>query len=202
MRTAIAVLVVLSITLLILSGCGPKPQSATSSAPPMPVKAAPPAPAAPAGPAAEISVGERIFTTGIGADGKHVAFDKGSTMFKSKPGGCAPCHGEDGKGKKLPDGKQFPAIRFTDLCEAKDGKPAMYKADGLANPIIKGLDEKGEALGDNMPRWKLTDAELKALVGYLQELDTKAPVAAASETKALPTKAPAAGTPAFPAAKK
>ena len=184
MKTALAISAVLCVTLFVLSGCAPKPQP---PAPPAPAKTAPSAPAAPS---AAASLGESIFTTGIGADGKHVAFDKGSTMFKSKPGGCAPCHGADGMGKKTPQGKEFPPIHYSALRAPRDGKPATYKDDAaLANPITKGLDEKGEALSDDMPRWKFTDAELAAVVQYLKDLDTKAP--AAAETKALPTKAPA-----------
>ena len=69
MRTTLAAFGALCLTLLVLSGCGPKPQ--------------PPAPAALA---ADASLGESIFTTGIGASGQHVPFEKGSTMFKAKPG--------------------------------------------------------------------------------------------------------------------
>jgi cytochrome c553 len=191
MRTAVALLGTACLTLLvILSGCSPKSDSKSLKSPAEMKTAGPPSSAAPA--AADASLGELIFTTGIGVSGQHIACEKGSTMFKSKPGGCANCHGKDGKGKKTPQGKEFPPICFSDLCQPKGGKPAMYKEDALATPIVKGLDEEGKPLKDDMPRWKLTDAELAALVAYLKELDTKAPAAAAPETKAPDTKAPAA----------
>ena len=59
----------------------------------------------------------------------------------------------------------------------------MYEEKALATPIVKGLNEEGKPLSDGMPRWKLTDAELTALVQYLKELDTKAPAATPDAAK-------------------
>jgi mono/diheme cytochrome c family protein len=175
MRASFSLLLVACLVLAVVCGCAPKPQPTVPTGPANAMKAGQPAPPAPA---KEASLGEKIFTTGIGASGEHVPFEKGSTMFRAKPGGCAACHGEDGNGKKTPEGKVFPPICYSDLCEPKAGKPAMYEEKALANPIMKGLDEEGKPLSDDMPRWKLTDAELTALVAYLKTLRAAPPASA------------------------
>ena len=87
-------------------------------------------------------------------------------MFKSKPGGCANCHGADAKGKEA-GGHTIPDIRASAILEAQDSRPPMYTLDTFKRAVTQGLDEEGKPLDDGMPRWKLTDQEFQALAAYL-----------------------------------
>jgi mono/diheme cytochrome c family protein len=139
---------------------------------------APPTPSAPATAAAPSSanLGKQIFTTGIGSSGKHVPYTQGMDMGPSGIGGCADCHGADGKGM---DSMKSPAIIYNALRKPLGKKPPMYASDdALKQPIEKGLDEDGKPVSSDMPRWQLSDQEFQAVVAYLKTLDTAPPASA------------------------
>ena len=178
-----------------LVGCGQKKEAAAPAATPAPeAPPAPPSTTSPTPPATVktgLELGKQIFTTGVGSMGKHIDFEKGSAQFRTDPGGCAACHGENGLGKEGPHGKT-PDIRGSALLEPRNGKPAVYTLQTLERAITQGIDETGKPLEAGMPRWKMTDDEFNAVVDYLKSLDkTGAPKAAkpapAAKSKPTPT---------------
>jgi mono/diheme cytochrome c family protein len=151
----------LLLALLSVLGCGQKPPPTTET------PSTPGAKTALTG----VALGEQIFKTGVGASGQHIPFTKGSPMFASKPKGCAGCHGDEGLGKKL--GKiTCPCIRYSALCMPLNGRPAMYSDKTVRKAVITGVNEDGNPLDPTMPRWKMTDGELTALLAYLKTLDS------------------------------
>ena len=159
----------LLLALLSVLGCSQKPPAATGT---------PPTPAAKAA-LTGVALGEQIYKTGVGASGAHIPFTKGSPMFASKPAGCSACHGEDGLGKQL--GKiTCPCIRFSALCLPVNGRPPMYTDKTVRKAVIGGVNEDGNPLDPMMPRWKMTDQEMTALLDYLKTLDSLPGTPAAS----------------------
>lgn len=161
---ALALMVVLG-----LSGC-PRQQAATPppSSPPTaqsPAAATPPAPPAKIAHPTGLALGQQIYATGLNASGLHVPFTAGSARFKKNPGGCAGCHGPEGRGHE----GFAPATTYSAL---RSGAKPLYPSDAAVLKAIRsGEDEEGEALSAAMPRWKLTDAEGSALLEQLKALD-------------------------------
>jgi hypothetical protein len=117
------------------------------------------------------SLGERLFLSGTDETGYSLQAELDVSGFPmqtmmSRRIACANCHGVDAKGDFLfPDGTTKSAdIRWsTLLSEGFDS--AVFKT-----AVTLGKDEKGAALSAWMPRWTMTDAQLKALEEYLKTL--------------------------------
>ena len=195
MKISLTVLCIIGLVAAVMvGGCGHKTAPVPAVAPQMPpvvppTTVTPPVPAPTAAPVSAASakaLGKTIFTTGNGAAGAHIEFEKGGTQFKAKPGGCATCHGADGKGKKA--GKvTVPDIRASTLIAKHGTKAPKYTWATLKKAVEEGVGANGKPLSDVMPRWKMTDEEFGALT---------AAMAAASKPAAKPaakaaTKAPA-----------
>lgn len=119
------------------------------------------------------SVGERIWWAGVGAGGpvpREPAF--GPAMM----GGCAVCHGEDGRGSRfVMMGREFdaPDIRPSRLMQPheEDGRTAeAWTEDDIARAVREGVEPNGERLEDTMPRWDISDADLEALLTHMRGL--------------------------------
>lgn len=117
------------------------------------------------------SPGERLYLSGTDETGYalqaelDVSGNAIQTMM-SRRIACANCHGEDAKGDFLfPDGTTKSAdIRWVTL-ESEGFDSAKFKA-----AVTLGKDEKGASLSGWMPRWIMTDAQLKELEAYLKTL--------------------------------
>ena len=82
----------------------------------------------------------------------------GAALYKSK---CAACHGPDGTGN-VPTGK---ALGVTDLTSADVQKQTDAQ---LTDSIANGKGKKMPAY-----KGKITDDQIKGLVGYIRELGKK-----------------------------
>lgn len=123
------------------------------------------------------SLGERIYLTGIGESGpipRRGAF----VHHHLSSAGCAGCHGADGAG-----GAVF--VRFRRTVEAPEvtyrALTSAHKENGEREPgwtdaqieqaIRRGEKPNGERLDRIMPRWDVSDEEMRALLVHLKELD-------------------------------
>jgi len=99
-----------------------------------------------------------VLATGIGLLGSPVrAQDDAATTFKGK---CAGCHGPDGSGNTAIGTK----LKMRDL-----GSPDVQKqTDAQLTDIIMNGKSPMPAYKD-----KITDAQIKQLVGYVRELGKK-----------------------------
>lgn len=119
------------------------------------------------------SVGERIYLTGVGADGQNIprsapAVSQGSLMMGG--GGCGSCHGANGRGGtiRMMTGA---AIKAPDVTYAALVKAGFTDAT-IRQAIRDGLDESGLPLKDAMPRWRMSDADVDATIAYLKKVGT------------------------------
>jgi mono/diheme cytochrome c family protein len=122
--------------------------------------------------------GESIFLTGTTLDGSRIAFEGGPPWLTVHGGGCASCHGTDGRGGHwvMMTGEVAPDIRYATLTEQHDDSDheeehPPYTDESLARAIRLGVNPAGEPLSTAMPRWNLSDADLADLIAYLKTLD-------------------------------
>lgn len=120
------------------------------------------------------SVGERIFLTGVGSDGRDISrtaprVSQGALMMGG--GGCASCHGANAQGGtiRMMTGTAIkaPDVTYGALIGAGFTDATVRKA------IRDGLDEKGKPPDIAMPRWQMGDADLDATIAYLKQLGSR-----------------------------
>lgn len=121
--------------------------------------------------------GEWIFKTGLTADGKRVTAEGGPFWFSMHGGGCAACHGIDGRGgqRVMMTDQIAPNIRYSRLTSAEEdhenGEDHPPYDDVLIGRAIRdGLNPADESLNHAMPRWALSDEEMADLIDYLKTL--------------------------------
>ena len=120
------------------------------------------------------SVGERIYLTGVGADGQKISrnappVSQGSLMMGG--GGCGSCHGADGRGGtiKMMTGTAVEAPDIIYDALVKEG----FTDATIGRAIRDGLDESGKPLEDAMPRWQMSDADVAEVIAYLKQLSAQ-----------------------------
>ena len=132
----------------LVSACGASPSTQPTT--PTPSKPAPTTPATPASPAPPQS--------------PPAATIDGAKLYQTN---CAACHGAGAAGGLNLGQVSVPDIRAAAL-------QSVYRSDVnlIKKSIIDGKDKEGKDLNAAMPRWagKLSDAEVEAIIKYLQTL--------------------------------
>jgi mono/diheme cytochrome c family protein len=123
------------------------------------------------------SLGEQIYFTGRGENGRIIPFTYGPAWLRMHGGSCASCHGSDGKGG-LPimmSDEVAPEIRWHALTEehgeSGEEEHPPYNERLVERAITQGLNPAGEPLDYVMPRWQVNEKELDAIIEFLKELD-------------------------------
>jgi hypothetical protein len=133
------------------------------------------------------SIGERIYFTGTNDRGNRIPYTDGPAfgggMMMGDSLSCASCHGPDGRG-----GTQFlhmevidaPEIRFEALSEemeeqAEDGHSheddhGEYDLEAFRMAVVEGLHPDGNPLSSDMPRWRMSDEDLEALLEFIKSI--------------------------------
>jgi len=138
---------------------------------------------APTDPDGFTSAGQRIYYTGLDEDGdpipRSVAGSRmmgGRTMLNAA---CVDCHREDGRGGTLGmmmRGIEVPDVRYSALtsphAEGDETEPGWTR-DDIARAIRDGVEPDGKSLRAPMPRWDMTDEQLRDVIDYLKELDAQ-----------------------------
>ena len=126
--------------------------------------------------------GEHLFLTGTDEEGTPIPHSSSSVAGMMAGGmmageaGCAACHGKDGRGRTVKTAMgsfDAPDIRWSTLSSTKDpkGQPQTpFDQVSFARAVRDGLDSEGVLLDPTMPRWRLDDTEVSALLAYLRGL--------------------------------
>lgn len=129
---------------------------------------------------ANLENGKLIYDTGKHLSGGYISFKAGPHWLHSDGGGCAACHGKNGRGNSNVDScfSAAPPIAYKFL--AGNGYPATQRANGehpifteksLRRLLEYGFKPQGDETDYCMPRWNLSDKNYSDLLGYLIELD-------------------------------
>ncbi len=124
------------------------------------------------------SLGEKIYFSGRGENGKAIPYDDGPHWFRMHGGACATCHGDDGKGgfQLMMSEDKAPAITWDALTKKdhdeheNEEKHGRYTEKKVKRAITKGLDPDGKKLDTTMPRWEMNKKERGAVIDFLKEL--------------------------------
>ncbi|MCL6471209.1 MAG: cytochrome c [Firmicutes bacterium] len=121
------------------------------------------------------SNGEQIFFTGTSSRDT-ITTTGGPFWFQMHGGGCATCHGPDGRGGRVVMMGTFeaPNITYKVLTGKAPGLEEGHKpfTDNLIKrAITRGIDSEGNRLSLNMPRWHMSDQDLNDVINYLKTLE-------------------------------
>lgn len=104
--------------------------------------------------------GERIYREGRAAGGRPIE------NSLNVAGGCASCHGRDGRGRAFAGA----LLDITPGALARGGSRPPYTVQTLRAAIRDGTDPAGRPLDPLMPRWRLGERDLNNLLAYLRTL--------------------------------
>jgi len=123
------------------------------------------------------SNGETIYFTGFNDRGERISFTGGPHWLYRHGGGCAACHGPDGRGEApVMMGTEIPSdIRYHHLIEEEEHgegeEHPPYTDELIKRAITEGLDPAGEPLDLTMPRWQMSERDLDDLLEFLKTLE-------------------------------
>jgi cytochrome c553 len=121
--------------------------------------------------ARDLPPGERIFRFGLDAQGNPIPRSGGMMMQT----GCAGCHGRDGRGRTTgmfvsPDITHENLTDPAGMLEPDGSRGPTFTDEQIKRAVTEGVDPEGEDLSWPMPRWRLTDPQWTAVLGYLKSL--------------------------------
>lgn len=122
-------------------------------------------------PSPSLWLGEEIFTRGIGPSGEPIARTGG--IVGLVVGGCASCHGSNGRGRRSLGAPNITYINLTDprgmlLPDGRHGP--SFTDQTIRRATAAGVGPRGATLAPAMPRWRLTGQEWAGLLAYLKTL--------------------------------
>ena len=139
-----------------------------------------PVPVPPEMPQGYASNGETIYFTGFNDQGERIPFSGGPMWLSMRGGGCASCHGPNGRGDApVMMGTEIPPdIRYHHLIEEEHEEEheeeeahPPYTDETINRAIIEGVEPDGEPMDLTMPRWQMSERDLDDLLEFLKTLD-------------------------------
>lgn len=124
--------------------------------------------------------GEQIYFTSTSQRGERISFSGGPALGGMMMGSfltCASCHGPTGQGGRHTmhmTVMDAPDIRYVELAgemEEHGGQEGEYDLTTFKKAVIDGEHPDGDSLDRNMPRWKMSEADLADLFAFLQFLE-------------------------------
>lgn len=126
------------------------------------------------------SNGERLYFTGMSADGQPMRATGGDRHMLMMGGtACVACHGTDRKGGRLRPSywTVVPAITAEVLAGdhgvTDNHAHSAYTRESLAKAITRGVRPDGSEIDPRMPRWAMSREDLSDLVAYLLPGDSR-----------------------------
>jgi Cytochrome c len=122
--------------------------------------------------------GERIYFTAASNRGGEISYTGGPNFGGMMMGAyltCASCHGLEGRGwlhQMHMEVMDAPDIRYSALNsmpEMQEGD-ASYGLSDFQKAVEDGEHPDGEKLDGDMPRWRMSDADLQDLYAFIQSL--------------------------------
>ena len=132
-------------------------------------------------PSGDAARGKLVYARGVSPSGDPLrAIVVGSIDVPAEQHACAQCHGTEGRGGEQ-GGILVPDIR-SDRLRAPYGVPTLlggvrppYDDAALERAIQGGVHSGGQPLDEVMPRYVISDRDLRDLIAYLHRLGTEAP---------------------------
>jgi len=123
-----------------------------------------------------VSNGQMIYFTGRNELGERIAFEGGPMWLYAHGGGCAACHGPDGRGgapvmmvAEIPGDIRYSHLTEEEHEEGEEHPP--YTDELIKRAVTLGLNPAGEPLDLAMPRWRMYEGDLDDLILFLKTLN-------------------------------
>ena len=132
------------------------------------------------------SNGERIYFTATSERGTPITYTGGPALGMMMMGGhyaCVSCHGTEARGGRHMMHMEImsaPDIRWSALINMQKEEEGHAESDSqeyhkydfadFKKSVENGQHPDGDKLSTDMPRWKMSDADLKDLMYYLKSL--------------------------------
>ncbi|MGC8879123.1 MAG: c-type cytochrome [Anaerolineae bacterium] len=123
--------------------------------------------------------GERIYFTATSGRGGTISY-QGSPAFGGMMMGayltCASCHGPTAHGgrhvmhMRVMDAPDIRIKALMSESEEHGGGHGEYDLETFRKAVVEGQHPDGETLSRDMPRWRMSDADLADLFTFLQSL--------------------------------
>ncbi|MEJ2142863.1 MAG: cytochrome c, partial [Gammaproteobacteria bacterium] len=123
--------------------------------------------------AADLEVGRALYEDGLRANGEPLtAIVSGDVEILGTQFSCNSCHGISGMGSK--EASIIVPIIASSVLFAPAAQPERpaYDLESLATVLRDGVTPSGRRIDSLMPRFRLTDAEVRSLAAYLDTLTT------------------------------
>jgi hypothetical protein len=117
--------------------------------------------------APDLANGGSIYEKGKDLKGRMIPVSEGPAWFLTKGGGCAACHGENGRGGKTIDGL---SIAPPNIRSAVKGSIMGMSAKEFTALVKWGERPNGKMLSYEMPRFDVPDSEIIDLMEYIKRL--------------------------------
>lgn len=119
------------------------------------------------------SNGETIYFAGVNDRGQRIPFTGGPRWLSMHGGGCASCHGPDGRGGApvMMSTEIPPDIRYHHLTEEEHEEGEAhppYTDETIKRAITEGVEPDGEPMDLTMPRWQMSERDLEDLLEFLK----------------------------------
>jgi hypothetical protein len=117
--------------------------------------------------APDLANGGSIYEKGTDLQGRMIPISEGPSWFLTKGGGCAACHGENGRGGKPVAGLSMvpPNIK-----RAVKGSIAGMSEKEFTDLVRWGQRPNGKELSYEMPRFDVPEGEIIDLMEYIKLL--------------------------------
>jgi cytochrome c553 len=128
--------------------------------------------------APDVKNGEQIYFTSSSNRRDPITYSGGPNFGGMMMGNyltCASCHGPEGYGgvhQMHMETMDAPDIRYSALNSMPDlqGKNRSYTLEDFKMEVEGGKDMNGEPLESDMPRWKMSQADLQDLFAFIKSL--------------------------------
>lgn len=137
--------------------------------------------------------GAQIYLRGVGRAPVTAHIAGGSVEMPGKLFPCVNCHKADGLGH-LEGGLRPRDVTWPTLTNASEAGGRGYDAGSLRRAIGEGLDAHGGPLASAMPRYRMDEADLTAIVAYLRTMDEAATPGVTGEDVQVATLLPLRGS--------
>ncbi|HSM24174.1 MAG TPA: c-type cytochrome [Anaerolineaceae bacterium] len=123
--------------------------------------------------------GEQIYFTSTSQRGGRIRFSGGPSLGGMMMGSyltCASCHGPTGQGGRHTmhmTTMDAPDIRYEELAHEMEehGGEGEYDLATFRKAVVDGEHPDGDSLDRDMPRWRMSEADLADLFAFLQSLE-------------------------------
>ena len=124
----------------------------------------------PRGGGPDFANGGAIYEKGTDLSGRMIPVSGGPDWYATEGGGCAVCHGHDGRGGRGGEKVRGLAVTPPDIRRSVDGPVMDMSVETFTGLVKWGERPGGRALSNEMPRFDVPERDMADLMAYIRRL--------------------------------